>query len=119
MDEQPIIAPIAPPPLIEEPKPRRLAKTSIAGISIGLIILVIVAAIAIQMNQKNQVATHLTPQPTIPTPTPIRILSKIATESAFMNLETSVTSLSAVIAGYPISDPSLTPAKLDLSIGFR
>ncbi len=118
MDEQPVITPIAPPPLVEEPKPRRLAKARIAGISIGLIILVVVAAITIQMSQKNQVATTLTPQPTIPTPTPIRILSKIATESAFMNLETSVASLSAVMAGYPISDPSLKPPVLDLKLGF-
>lgn len=115
--EQPVITPVAAPP-VEAPKPPRASKALIAGITIALIILVAGVAIAMQVSQQNQVATTPTPTPIAPTPTPIRVLSKFATESAFVSFEESVASLSAVIAGYPITDPSLSPPTLVLPLQF-
>lgn len=54
-----------------------------------------------------------------PTPTPIRILSAIATQSAFLALEQAQASLSAGLAGTNLDDPSLSPPVLDLPLGFR
>ncbi len=53
------------------------------------------------------------------TPTPIRILSTIATQSAFMALAQSHASLSAGLAATNLDDPSLSPPVLDLPLGFR
>lgn len=54
-----------------------------------------------------------------PTPTPVRVLSGIATQSAFMALQQSQASLSAGLAGTNLDDPSLSPPVLDLPLGFR
>lgn len=69
----------------------------------------------------RQEVTTVAPSPTVPppTPTPTRKLSSFATDSAFINFEASVATLSAVTAGYPIFDSSLNPPKLDLPLGFR
>lgn len=93
-------------------------------IIIGLTVLLIaaVSSLAFVISQsKSQSAAIVAPSPTIaaPTPTPIRKLSSFATDSAFINFEASVATLSAVTAGYPISDPSLNPPKLDLPLGFK
>ncbi len=58
------------------------------------------------------------PVPT-PTPTPTRLPSALATQSAFLKLETNVASLSSAINNYVVDDPSLSPPVLDLPLGFR
>ncbi len=57
------------------------------------------------------------PSPT-PTPTPVRRPSAIATQSAFLLLDASVSSLSASIENYVVDDPMLSPPVLDLPLGF-
>lgn len=54
-----------------------------------------------------------------PTPTPIRVLSAIATQSAFIALEQTQASLSSGLAATNLDDPSLSPPVLDLPLGFR
>lgn len=56
-------------------------------------------------------------QPT-PTPTPVRILSTIATQSAFINFENTIASLSSQLNNYVVDDPSLSPPVLDLPLGY-
>ena len=63
--------------------------------------------------QPAQTATLATP-----TPTPIRIPSALATQSAFLALEQGVASLSAQITATQIQDQTLTPPVLDLPLGF-
>lgn len=54
----------------------------------------------------------------LPSPTPIRILSAIATQSAFMSLEQNASSVSSAIANTNLDDPSLMPPSIDLPLGF-
>lgn len=54
----------------------------------------------------------------LPSPTPIRILSAIATQSAFMSLEQNASSVSSAIANTNLDDPSLSPPVIDLPLGF-
>ncbi len=59
----------------------------------------------------------IAPSPT-PSPTPIRELSAIATQSAFIFLETRLASVSAAITATNLDDPSLSPPIIDLPLGF-
>ncbi|MBI4066576.1 hypothetical protein HY411_02565 [Candidatus Gottesmanbacteria bacterium] len=54
-----------------------------------------------------------------PSPTPIRTVSAIATQGAFIALEQAYASLSASLTGTNLDDPSLSPPVLDLPLGFR
>lgn len=54
----------------------------------------------------------------LPSPTPIRVLSSIATQSAFMSLEQNASSVSSGIANTNLDDPSLSPPVIDLPLGF-
>lgn len=54
----------------------------------------------------------------LPSPTPIRNVSSIASQSAFMSLEQSVSSVSSAIANTNLDDPSLMPPSIDLPLGF-
>lgn len=59
------------------------------------------------------------PTPTITaTPTPIRKLSRLASESAFLTLEANVASLSGQLRTFVTDDPSLSPPVLELPLGF-
>lgn len=53
-----------------------------------------------------------------PTPTPVRILSAIASQSAFMALEAAYSSFSSSLTATNLDDPSLTPPLLHLPLGF-
>lgn len=53
-----------------------------------------------------------------PTPTPVRILSAIATQSAFIALEKTYASFSASLTATNVEDPSLSPPNIDLPLGF-
>lgn len=57
--------------------------------------------------------------PPTPTPTPVRILSTLATQSAFLKLEITIASLSSQLNNYVVDDPSLSPPILDLPLGFN
>lgn len=53
----------------------------------------------------------------LPNPTPVRNLSAIASQSAFMSLEQSASSVSSAIANTNLDDPSLSPPNIDLPLG--
>lgn len=127
--EQPVISPNstppspAPQPAASGPaqsKPRHSPTKILVGVLAVLLMgsLVALSVTVMRLNQKQNVAFAPTPTPMPPTPTPVRVLSRFATESAFLRFETTVSSLSAVVSGYPIYDPSLSPPKLDLPLGF-
>lgn len=52
-----------------------------------------------------------------PSPTPIRNVSPVATTSAFLALEQSISTLSANIAATNADDPTLTPPIIELDLG--
>ncbi len=54
----------------------------------------------------------------LPSPTPIRNISAIATQSAFISLEQHAASVSSAITNTNLDDPSLTPPSIDLPLGF-
>lgn len=59
------------------------------------------------------------PTPTVSSsPTPIRKLSRLASESAFLTLEANVASLSGQLRTFVTDDPSLSPPVLELPLGF-
>lgn len=69
--------------------------------------------------QNEGFPTFPTSTPTaIPTPTPIRTLSALASQSAFLSLSTGVASLSSQLRNFVTEDPSLSPPVLDLPLGF-
>ena len=53
-----------------------------------------------------------------PSPTPVRILSAIASQSAFIALVEAYSSFSSSLTATNLDDPSLTPPLLDLPLGF-
>lgn len=53
-----------------------------------------------------------------PSPTPIRELSLVATQSAFISLQLRLASVSAAISATNLDDPSLSPPSIDLPLGF-
>jgi len=89
---------------------------------IGLVAIVLGSAVLFAITQPLRTAKPVTPSDktnqTAPTPTPIRNLSTIATQSAFVTFDQSVASLSGVIRAYNIQDPSLSPPVLSLPLGF-
>ena len=53
-----------------------------------------------------------------PSPTPVRALSAIATQSAFIALEEAYASFSSSLTATNLDDPSLSPPIFDLPLGF-
>lgn len=115
MDNQPIITDAVPVPVEPAPANRRL--WIIAG---AVTVACILALLLIKnlLTAPKPEPIHIPPSPT-PTPTPIRILSAVATQSAFLALEQAQASLSASLAGTNLDDPSLSPPVLDLPLGLR
>ena len=65
----------------------------------------------------TQIVPTLTPTATV-TPTPIRSFSIIATQSAFLELEEALSTLSADLQLYSVQDPALSPPELTLPLNF-
>ncbi len=85
--------------------------------------IVIFAGMAILFLFRNSIIPTKSPPPEViitplPSPTPIRILSAIATQSAFIALTQSAASVSAAIGNTNLDDPSLSPPVIDLPLGF-
>lgn len=89
----------------------------IAGI---IVLLVGTIGLLIYKNmQKSPKPAVVVQLPPTPTPTPVRMLSTLATQSAFIKLETTISSLSSELNNYVVDDPSLSPPVLDLPLGFN
>lgn len=84
-----------------------------------VIVIGILIALFFAMQKPSLRPTGVTITPTAaPTPTPTRVLSPLATQSAFLAVEEAVSSLSATLQATQIQDPSLTPPTLTLPLGF-
>lgn len=114
MDNQ-LVTDAVPVPVEPAPANRRL--WTIAGAVTVTCILALLLIRNLLMAPKPEPVT-VAQSPT-PTPTPIRVLSAIATQSAFLALEQAQASLSAGLAGTNLDDPSLSPPVLDLPLGLR
>lgn len=114
--DQPIITPNEPmlKPTLQKVQSRHSpTKILILVLSVLLALsLVALTMVISRSNQKETTTASDTPSRPPPTPTPVRRASKIASEAAFMQLEITVASLSAIISGYPILDTSINPPKL-------
>lgn len=87
---------------------------------IGIVGVVIVGAILFATNRPKQIAVAPAPAPTVaPSPTPKQMLSPFATQSAFLQFETAVGALPAIISGAAIGDQTLNPPTVDLPLGFQ
>lgn len=114
MDNEPVTNPV-PAPIPPVQANRRL--WIIAGAVTVACILALLLIRSLLTAPEPEPANVL--QSPTPTPTPIRILSAVATQSAFLSLEQAQASLSARLAGTNLDDPSLAPPVLDLPLGFR
>lgn len=87
---------------------------------IGVVIILIIGSLIFATQTKKPVTLTpaTTPSVATPTPTPIRKLEAFATQSAFIQFESSVASLSASIQNSEIQGPSITAPVLDLQLGF-
>lgn len=113
MDEPlPETIPIEPLP----PESRKRDIWIIAGVVvfIGIIGLIVIRNVY-KPSPTSIVVREETPTPS---PTPVRSLSAIATQSAFIALDEAYSSFSASLTATNLDDPSLSPPVLDLPLGF-
>lgn len=97
------------------PSRSRLWVTAIGVIMTGLIGLLIFNAI----RNKPPAPEVVVIQAPTATPTPVRLLSAIATQSAFVALNQTHASLSAGLTATNLDDPILSPPVLELPLGFK
>lgn len=116
--EEPIQPPLQIPDQPVQPVPERSFPVWLP-IVVGLVALTLGALIAsVQLVQTlSRAAAPPAPTPLL-TPTVSRSLSAIATDSAFLLLESSVGSLSASVSSLSTQDTTLTPPVLTLPLGF-
>lgn len=71
------------------------------------------------LQSKGTKPTEPAPTPTVtPTPSLTRQISSLASQRAFLSLQSEVASLSGAIDAYVVEDPSLSPPVIDLPVGF-
>lgn len=103
-------------PLVTAPKPSAKRLWFIAGGSI--IFCMSMLFVWKILNPPPKPIIQVVPSST-PTPTPIRILSAVATQSAFLRLVDYQASLSAALSATNLDDPSLSPPIIELPLGFN
>lgn len=121
MDEEPMpINPPAPAPVPAPAAPPKSVMPPIIIYALLAVILVLVGIIGLLI-MKPRVAPAVpvpTPTPVLATPTPIRPLSELATQSAFLEFASSVASLSTAVTNSTMQDQTLAPPVLSLPLGF-
>lgn len=83
-------------------------------IIVGILLLLIIRSL---WPTRSPIVPIIAPSAT-PSPTPIRELSPIATQGAFISLESRLASVSSAISATNLDDPSLSPPVIDLPLGF-
>jgi len=109
LEEKPVQAEVG------QPKKGSL-KTFIVVTAILVLAIVLLASLRWFVIQRAFPETTKPAQEQPPTPTPVRIISAVATQSGFVELEAMVASLSSLIAGYPLQDPVLSPPVVTLPL---
>lgn len=108
--------PLAASPVVSHSSNKSILIAALIALSIGFIALFAWKT----LSDQAPIVSTPSPTPTVsPTPRIVRVLSSIATESAFLSLESRVASLSAAIGNYVVEDPILSPPVLDLPLGFQ
>ncbi len=111
----PTVPPVVSPPTIANAQTNIYIVSALIAIGIGLIGIFVWRGIT----QKSTKDIAATPTPThTPSPTPIRQISALASQSGFIALDEKIASLSSSIKNYIIEDPSLSPPVLVLPLGF-
>lgn len=101
-------------PTAPDVKDNRIWFVGIGVIIVGILLLVLVRSFwPAQVPEVPIIVPSATPSPT-----PVRELSPVATQSAFISLETRLASVSAAITATNLDDPSLSPPVIDLPLGF-
>lgn len=104
--------PSAPP----EKKTAKMSKPVLIVFAVACaVMLIVVLSLLGKPAVKAPPPTPVLPRPT---PTPERITSAVATQSAFLTLDSHVASLSAKLNNFILDDPQLTPPLLELPLGF-
>ena len=87
---------------------------------IGVIIVLVTGSILFATQTNKPVAVLPSPTQAVapPTPTPVRPVAAFATQSAFLQFESSVVTLSNSIQTAEIQDVTIAPPVLDLRLGF-
>lgn len=116
--EPPIIGANAVPPLPDSPKPP-MKPEIVAAIVVVIVGALFLIGIQLMASQTSKAPIMIEKAAPTPTPTPTRLPSALATQSAFLKLETNVASLSGAINNYVVDDPSLSPPVLELPLGFQ
>lgn len=116
------LPPIADVP-VTQPTPQKPDKHMIiivAATAIIIVLIIIIIGITREIKTSPQITATATPTFGIqPTNVPNRTLSLVATQSAFLELDQLVASLSASINSTTTSDVSLTPPVVELSLGLQ
>lgn len=114
----PAVPPVAAPP-IEEGPPIKKTKRPF-DLRYLFIMLIIVGLVGGLVTVVKKQSTTPTPTPTdTPTPTlKTKPVIPLATQSAYLELKSSVASLSAFVNSMNISDTTLTPPTIELPLGF-
>jgi hypothetical protein len=90
----------------------------IAGLVILFIVVLILTGIILKRRTVTPPPVIIVPSTPTPTAQVDNSVDPIATTSAFINLETEYSSLSASLNQYETTDPVVVPPVLDLTLGF-
>ncbi|OGG11405.1 hypothetical protein A2Z00_00550 [Candidatus Gottesmanbacteria bacterium RBG_13_45_10] len=116
----PVFSPPPSPPTANQPQAESPKRTIPPWVVIICVIgFLIAGSTFFATSRRQQVVLPPSPTPTVtPTPTPIHPYSAIASQSAFMELDTAIASLSGAINAFNVQNPALVPPVLDLPLGF-
>lgn len=118
MDET--IVPNQPEQPVIEPKKKIVVPTRTL-ILVGTIAIVLLLSVLVAWSvfmPKQAVHQAPSPSPSQTAPSTSRQMTPFATSSAFLSVESSVASLSAVTTSYSVEDSTVAPPTLDLPLGF-
>lgn len=128
-EDQPISSPTVPPQAADiQPKksfffPLSLEKRlAIIATAIGVLLLasvVIIMRLLGSVRSNQPITSRPTPTIQTATPTPLnRVVAPVASDSAFLTLESSISALQSRVGSTAVVDQRLTPPSLDLPLGF-
>lgn len=86
----------------------------------GVVAVIVIGSLLFASGKNQTTSADITPTPLAPTPTNVSAqnVTPIATQSAFMQFETTINNLPGIIQGAALQDPSILPPVLDLPLGF-